>query len=162
MLKNLIAIILNILLLAFIWLLFKYLYIFIVNNGYKIGVFSFYRYYHHKINEAIYGFLILLGIAYLFYVCILKLRLKANGLSKRGIAIIIGIVLLLESLLVTNVFGMVRPKFTDANYLLNLFFTFIVGFILPYSEKSIKRILDNSFLDNLFYDIVLIVVLLYN
>ncbi len=88
------------------------------------------------------GLSILLGFTSVVHTVILKPRLNQGKIHLLINGIISGSLIFVIVVILTNVFVVVRPEWSDTGYLLELFFAFITGFILPYSENTLKRLFN--------------------
>ncbi len=127
MLKKIVAVILNILFLAYSWLLLKYISLCLVkgsfNNGWVFGELK--------------SVLLFITIIYVVYLFVFKIIYSRYSTLTAGI--VMGLISFLIVFIVTNTAVMVRPKLSNIFYWVSIFTAFIVGFILPFSEKIIKN-----------------------
>ena len=95
-------------------------------------------------NNILYDFkfsLILTSFLFIWYLLFFKWIFKRFNLSTLLIAIFTGVINVLILYIISHTLVMVAPQITDVYYLISLLKSFLIGFILPYSESIFKRFL---------------------
>ena len=95
-------------------------------------------------NNILYDFkfsLILTSFLFIWYLLFFKWIFKKSNLSTLLIAIFTGVINVLILYIISHTLVMVAPQITDVYYLISLLKSFLIGFILPYSESIFKRFL---------------------
>jgi len=85
--------------------------------------------------------LILTSFLFIWYLLFFKWIFKRFNLSTLLIAIFTGVINVLILYIISHTLVMVAPQITDVYYLISLLKSFLIGFILPYSESIFKRFL---------------------
>ena len=85
--------------------------------------------------------LILTSFLFIWYLLFFKWIFKKSNLSTLLIAIFTGVINVLILYIISHTLVMVAPQITDVYYLISLLKSFLIGFILPYSESIFKRFL---------------------
>lgn len=124
MLKFFLTILINIVTLSAIWILMKSV-----------------QYKKTDNTTVFFGLLFLISIVYLIEILVFRIIFVGSSSKKCTKGLFTGVIMSIFVFVLTNTLVMVRP-IINLDYILNLLFAFTTGFILPYTEKIIKKIID--------------------
>lgn len=96
--------------------------------------------HYTQITSDISPLLLYIAFIYFIYIVFFKKISDEDITYIKMVGSCLGIISFLTTLILSNTMVIGRPEFTDIYYLLALSFAFVIGYILPFSEKLIEKI----------------------
>jgi hypothetical protein len=95
---------------------------------------------------ALVGLFCLILILYFIYYQVSRIKIHERKITLNKIAVIVGIVNFLIIFYLSNTFTMIRPSLSDIGiWMMGYIPAFLMGFILPYSEKILIKWLNQKY-----------------